>query len=66
MRGHEFHYYDTSCEEKDLILEKASTGKRYSGMIASDNSLWGFLHLYYPSKPEAVMAFIERMREYAG
>ena len=64
MRGHEFHYYDSSSEEKDMVLEKASTGLRYDGMIAGDCSLWGFLHLYYPSKPEAVRAFVEGMKRY--
>ncbi|MCR5672784.1 MAG: cobyrinate a,c-diamide synthase [Lachnospiraceae bacterium] len=64
MRGHEFHYYDSTCVEKDMILIKASTQKRYESMVARGDSLWGFLHLYYPSRPEAVKEFIERMKRY--
>lgn len=57
MRGHEFHYYDSSATAGDLKLCKLSSGKEYNGMILTDNCLLGWPHLYYPSKPEAVEAF---------
>ena len=57
MRGHEFHYYDSTATAGDLKLCKLSSGKEYNGMILTDNCLLGWPHLYYPSKPEAVEAF---------
>ncbi|MCR5590334.1 MAG: cobyrinate a,c-diamide synthase [Lachnospiraceae bacterium] len=66
MRGHEFHYYDSTADNTDMILEKASTGSRYESMIENRYSLWGFLHLYYPSDVEAVCSFIEGMRKYGN
>ena len=49
MRGHEFHYYESTCPGSDLILCKPSTGKEYKGMHLGDDHLWGWPHLYYPS-----------------
>ncbi len=49
MRGHEFHYYESTDPGNDLELCKLSTNKRYRGMHASDGHLWGWPHLYYPS-----------------
>ena len=64
MRGHEFHYYESSAGDSDIVLKKPSTGKEYGSMLASDDHLWGFAHLYYPSDPDFIRMFSERMREY--
>ena len=58
MRGHEFHYYESSAAADDFQLCKPSTGKEYTGMILKDNCLFGWPHLYYPSKPDAIPAFL--------
>ena len=64
MKGHEFHYYESTCDEGDAGLYKPSSDSTYRSMIAKNGSLWGFLHLYYPSHPEAMEAFVRKMQEY--
>ncbi len=59
MRGHEFHYYDSTCNGEDIELCKPSTGKTYQGMIAGAARLWGWPHLYYPSAPDAVIKILK-------
>ncbi len=63
MRGHEFHYYESTADAGDMMLTKASTGIRYPAMLAGANHLWGFPHLYYPSRPEAVAQFVRSIGE---
>ncbi len=58
IRGHEFHYYDSSAVCEDAILCKPSTGKQYKGMIIRNGCIWGWPHFYYPSVPEALKVFI--------
>lgn len=58
MKGHEFHYFDSTSPGSDLLLVKESSGKEYMSMYADILRLWGFPHLYYPSKPEAIMRFL--------
>lgn len=64
MKGHEFHYYDTTCRGDGVLLTKVSTGRKYRDMIAGDNYLWGFPHFYYPSHPDFVKWFVKKMKEY--
>lgn len=64
MRGHEFHYYESTCDQGDALLYKPSSDSTYRSMIARGGSLWGFLHLYYPSDPKAIEAFVAEMRAY--
>lgn len=64
MKGHEFHYYDTTFRGDSVPLTKVSTGRKYRDMIAGDNFMWGFPHFYYPSSPDFVKRFVEKMREY--
>lgn len=58
MRGHEFHYYESTCEGDDLLMRKASTGKEYPSIHAGKNHLWGFAHFYYPSAKDGIKRFL--------
>ncbi len=49
MRGHEFHYYESSAPGNDAILCKPSTGKTTEGMYIGPDRLWGWPHMYYRS-----------------
>lgn len=65
IKGHEFHYYDSTQNGKDMIAKKPYSDKQWSCMHISGNHIWGFPHLYYPSCPELVKALLVRMKEYA-
>ena len=63
MRGHEFHYYDSSRNGDAYTAFKPGTGKKWNCIVAENNAIMGFPHFYYNSNPEFVRAFIKRMRE---
>ena len=62
MKGHEFHYFDSTENGEDALLEKTSTGKKYSAMIVDGRRVMGYPHLYYNSSPEFVDEFIRVMK----
>lgn len=62
MRGHEFHYYESTCEGDDLLMRKASTGREYRSMHAGKNYLWGFAHFYYPSARDGIVRLLGQER----
>ena len=64
IRGHEFHYFDSSDNGTSCIAKKPVTGKQYECIMAGENYWWGFPHLYYPSNPAFAMHFVEMARTY--
>ena len=63
IKGHEFHYYDSTDNGKCAIARKPS-GKRSWECIHANQTLFaGFPHLYYPSNPMFVKRFLEQIRE---
>ncbi|MCR5830888.1 MAG: cobyrinate a,c-diamide synthase [Lachnospiraceae bacterium] len=48
MRGHEFHYYESTADGNDATLCKPSSGRTYKGMHIGSDRLWGWPHLWYP------------------
>lgn len=64
IKGHEFHYYDSTNNGQDAMAIKPVTGREWECMHIGENSIWGFPHLYYPSKEELINKFIIKMQEY--
>ena len=58
VRGHEFHYYDTTDNGNIVTVTKLSSGKSWSGYQAKGNVFAGFAHLYYPSCDKLVERFL--------
>ncbi len=65
IRGHEFHYYDSTNNGASCTAQKPVSGKEWQCIHATENYWWGFPHLYYYSNPGYVSHFIERAQEYA-
>lgn len=63
IKGHEFHYYESTNNGEDLISTKTS-GKSYACSHFGKNYLMGFTHLYYPSNPDFAKWFIDKCYEY--
>ena len=49
IKGHEFHYYDSTNNGEDCTASKPVTGKTYRCMQVRDNAVMGYPHFYYPS-----------------
>ena len=64
IKGHEFHYYDSTNSGEDVLAVKPVTGREYSCIMEGDNYWMGFPHLYYPSNPAFAKAFVEKAAEY--
>lgn len=64
IRGHEFHYYDSTNNGGDCLASKPVTGKEYPCIIEGENYWLGFPHLYYPSNPAFAKCFVEKAKKY--
>lgn len=64
IKGHEFHYYDSTKNGEDAAAVKPVTGKTYSCMIIDETHWMGFPHLYYPSNPDFAKALVKKARRY--
>lgn len=64
IRAHEFHYYQSTQNGDACIAQKPIGTRSWEGMVCKGNVMAGFSHLYYPSDPDFVQAFIDRCREY--
>ncbi len=60
IKGHEFHYYDSTNNGADAIAVKPTTGKEYSCVIENEIQWMGFPHLYYPSNPIFAKSFVNK------
>lgn len=64
IRGHEFHYFDsTNCGEA-CIARKPLQSRSWKCMHRRENLLAGFPHLYYCSNPEIALKFCLKCEEY--
>ncbi len=64
IKGHEFHYYDSTYNGADAIAVKPLTGKEYNCIIENKTQWMGFPHLYYPSNTIFAKAFVDKARKY--
>lgn len=64
IKGHEFHYYDSSNNGKDALSSKPEGNRNWDAAHISDNYWWGFAHLYYPSNVKFAEAFIDKCRKW--
>ena len=64
IKGHEFHYCDSTNNGTDCTAVKPSTGRTWECMMTGDDRLWGFPHLYYPSCEGFAEAFVRNAAEY--
>ncbi len=64
IRGHEFHYFDSTDNGENCIATKPVTGKEYTCVIVGESYWLGFPHLYYPSNLSFAENFIKKAGEY--
>lgn len=59
IRGHEFHYYDSTANGTDCLAKKPVTGRAWECVQEERNHFWGFPHLYYASNTAFAKHFID-------
>ena len=62
IRGHEFHYWDSSENGKDCLAMKPDGKRSWECIHMKGNLFAGYPHLYYPSNPVFAERFVERCR----
>lgn len=65
MKGHEFHYYDStvSC---DHPVKKPVSKAEWNAIICDERKLWGYPHFYYGSCSKLVNGFTEAAKDYSN
>ena len=64
IKGHEFHYFDSSDCGTDCVARKPVTGKEYSCIVSGKHYWLGFPHLYYPSNPQFADYFVKTAKKF--
>lgn len=59
IRGHEFHYWESTACGQDMMAVKPGGGTGWDCIHAKACMMAGFPHLYYPSNPAAARRFID-------
>ena len=62
--GHEFHYYDSSCNGDAFVATKPSGKRSWECFVQKGNVLAGFPHIYFPAAPGFVGRFVEAAADY--
>lgn len=58
IRGHEFHYWDSTDPGTALLAKKPLSSRKWACMHVNDRMIAGFPHLYYRSDPEWILGFL--------
>ena len=66
IRGHEYHYYESSRCGEAFLAQKPAGGRQWKCLHADGALLAGFPHLYYPSAPECAWRFVEAAAHFGG
>lgn len=64
IKGHEFHYFDSTDNGSDCLAIKPVTGRQYPCVMTGEDHWLGFPHLYYPSNPAFAKRFVEKACRY--
>ena len=62
---HEFHYWDTTCEEGCFEAHKPLTERRWHCMYQKKQLLAGFPHFYFQADEKMALHYVEACRNYA-
>ena len=64
IRGHEFHYFDSTENGDAFHAEKPRRKRNWDCIITGEHLAAGFPHLYYYANPEFAANFVEACRRY--
>lgn len=65
IKGHEFHYFDSTANGDGCVALKPVSGKKYDCVFDKNSCFVGFSHLYYPSAPQFAENFVKKAKKYA-
>lgn len=63
IRGHEFHYWDSSDNGRDCLAVKPDGTRKWNCIHMRENLFAGYPHLYYYSNPVIAERFVDACRK---
>lgn len=64
IRAHEFHYWHSDCGGDAYTAKKPGRNITWPAMVATENMVAGFPHLYYPANTGFAKNFVAAMAAY--
>ena len=64
IRGHEFHYWDSTENGEAFLAEKPVGSRSWECMFHTETLAAGFPHFYFYNNPEMLYNFLMKAREY--
>lgn len=64
IKGHEFHYWDSTDAGNTFTAEKPGSNRKWSCIHSTENIIAGFPHFYYPSNKEFIRKWLVRCEKY--
>ena len=64
IKGHEFHYWDSSDNGDVFFAKKPSGAKSWNCIHSFKNVICGYPHIFYYSNPNFAKGFVEKCVEY--
>lgn len=59
LRGHEFHYWDSTANGKDCLAVKPDKKRQWQCIHMRGNVFAGYPHIYFYSNPQFAVRFVE-------
>jgi len=66
LRGHEFHYWDSSQNGSDCLAGKPDGSKAWQCIHMTGNLFAGYPHIHFYSNPVFAGRFARQVKQYAG
>lgn len=66
IKGHEFHYWDSTCPGEGFTAQKPHSQRQWPCVQTSNVLYAGFPHLYFWSNPECAAHFVRAAANYTG
>lgn len=64
IRGHEFHYFDSTACGESYVARKPLRKRSWKCIHKTENLMAGFPHLYYYSSPQVALEFVRKCAKY--
>ncbi|MCP1102170.1 cobyrinic acid a,c-diamide synthase [Aequitasia blattaphilus] len=64
IKGHEFHYWDTTENGSTCLAKKPNSNRSWSCVWSERGVFAGFPHLYYPSNKKMIERYLEKGKAY--
>ena len=66
IRGHEFHYWDSTENGEDFLAKKPVGNRSWNCIFHTETIEAGFPHFYFYNNPEMLFRFLQKAKDFRG